>query len=189
MAHTNIQSPESLFFLWLLWVIATTIGGIIFGAWIFGNEDYFSFIFMTGLIIGVAQWLILRHYIPYAGWWILATFLGWFVRIFVPYYETTIGPFGYDVVNNSITFTLLGVAQWLVLRHHTQYAASWIPVSTVSGVVSAAVRLTVTAFLGDVSSLHYVIKNVLFNGISWAASAAVTGVMLAWLLRLKSLLS
>lgn len=115
MDYTKIQSPESLFFLWLLWVIATTIGGIIFGAWIFGDEDYFSSIFMTGLIIGVAQWLILRHYIPYARWWILASFLGWFLRTFVPYYGATIEPFGYNVINNSITFTLLGVAQWLVL--------------------------------------------------------------------------
>ncbi|WP_375515075.1 hypothetical protein [uncultured Nostoc sp.] len=186
MEHTKIQSPEWLFFLWLLWVIATTIGGIIFGAWIFGDEDYFSHIFMTGLIIGVAQWLVLRHYIPDARWWILASFLGLFLRTFVPYYGATIGSFGYNVINNSITFTLLGVAQWLVLRHHTQYAAWWIPVSTVSGVMSAAVSLTVTAFLGNVSSLHYVIKNVLFNGVSWAASAAVIGIMLAWLLRLKS---
>ncbi|MDF5731091.1 MAG: hypothetical protein PUP92_24575 [Rhizonema sp. PD38] len=188
MAHTKTQKSKKFLFFWLLWVLATAIGGIILGAFSSGDEDYFSYIFLPGLIIGVAQWVVLRNYISHASWWIVASFLGWFLGIFAPFHAMTTGYFGYMfvLVDTSLMFTSLGVAQWLILRRHTQSAGWWVPVSTISGTVYAAAFLTITSFLHNVNGLLYVINYALSSGASWAGSAAVTGIMLAWLLRSKS---
>lgn len=33
--------------------------------------------YMGGVVVGTMQWLILRHTLPYAGWWIPASATGW----------------------------------------------------------------------------------------------------------------
>ena len=44
-------------------------------------------VFAAGLLVGTAQWLILRRIVQRAGWWIpvsgLGQILGWFVGAFV----------------------------------------------------------------------------------------------------------
>lgn len=44
------------------------------------TEDYLSsycFVPLLGLVIGIAQYLLLRRYLPGMGWWVAATILGW----------------------------------------------------------------------------------------------------------------
>ena len=61
------------FTLWFLGgVLGTFAGGFV------GEPDITPAMFpIMGLMLGVAQWLLLRVKIPRAGWWILATFLSW----------------------------------------------------------------------------------------------------------------
>jgi hypothetical protein len=32
---------------------------------------------VSGVVLGVAQWLLLRHTIDRAAWWVAATVIGW----------------------------------------------------------------------------------------------------------------
>jgi Na+(H+)/acetate symporter ActP len=34
---------------------------------------------IAGLIVGIAQWLVLRRYVRHAAWWIIANGIGWAV--------------------------------------------------------------------------------------------------------------
>jgi hypothetical protein len=36
-----------------------------------------SVFLLFGLVLGVAQWLVLRRRVPQAGWWIAITIAGW----------------------------------------------------------------------------------------------------------------
>ena len=69
------------------WVLATT-GGWLLGLLIIlipGWLDFWKFevfdldlaFILMGLSIGVGQWLLLRHRLSQAGWWVVATVLGW----------------------------------------------------------------------------------------------------------------
>lgn len=67
-----------------------------------------------GLILGFAQWLVLRRYIPNLIWWILATTIGWILGLLVILFVGAIALFTIAVTQkelDSIT-TFLGVI-WL----------------------------------------------------------------------------
>ncbi len=62
------------------WVITTSLG------WITGYFITFfllpqEFEIFTGMVIGlttgIAQWMILRHELHWAGWWIMFSIIGW----------------------------------------------------------------------------------------------------------------
>src|SRR5919205_949281 len=43
----------------------------------FGMSDALPSFVVSGLVLGVAQWLLLRHIIDRAAWWVAATVIGW----------------------------------------------------------------------------------------------------------------
>lgn len=125
--------------MYLAWLFFTTLGSIL--GWMLGwQSSYqvpgwlstFALAGVMGLVLGAAQWLVLRSHINGAGWWILATGLGWAAGF----------PAGAELANRaglvSILFGLLaglttgaalGLLQWLVLRRHATQAFWWVPVS------------------------------------------------------------
>jgi hypothetical protein len=75
MEHTKARSFRKLMSLWLWWMLVTAAGGTVIGA-LSAPTDFFWYIIMTGLVVGVAQWLVLRRYISHSGWWVLASAIG-----------------------------------------------------------------------------------------------------------------
>lgn len=71
--HNRIYKPWQ-------WIIATTLGWTIGSAIILMlvpvNMDFIAGI-LIGLTTGVSQWVILRHEIHWAGWWIILNVVGW----------------------------------------------------------------------------------------------------------------
>ncbi|MGB3642135.1 MAG: hypothetical protein WBA39_31835 [Rivularia sp. (in: cyanobacteria)] len=173
----------------LIWILATGIGGAFIG-YIAAPTDFFWELIGSGFVVGIAQWIMLRRYINSAIWWIPASGFGWilgiYLRIFtgealnpIVNYLTSVGGlwevFWLNTIHEPINFAVLGFAQWLVLRRQFRYAGWWIFASTLSGV-----------FRGTVGS--YVCRatckfggGTISNGIGWAASAAITGILLLWL--------
>ncbi len=84
---------------------AAVVGGVIFGvggfgtdtAWILGTGVY-------GAVAGILQWLILKPQIPRAGWWVLASTVGWVLGI--PAGEA-VGWNGLGAVYGVVTGTVL----------------------------------------------------------------------------------
>ncbi len=72
-----------------LWIVATAIGmaaGLAFGTGVLGTETVGTSLLIraviTGLTIGLAQWLLLRMHIPANGWWIVVIAVGWVIGWF-----------------------------------------------------------------------------------------------------------
>ncbi len=188
--QTKVQSPRKRLFLWLWWILVTTAGGTIIGA-LSAPTDFFWYIFMTGLVVGAAQWLVLRRYMQHAGWWVVASAFGWFLGINVdimtggvlaPIVEllSSVGGlwkvFWLNVVSDLVIFAVLGVAQWLVLHRHTQHAGWWVLANVIGGAVNGAVGSTVCAAACQVGGA------ALSSSAGWAGNGAVTGIILVWLL-------
>ena len=85
------------------WWVAATIGGWLLGAFLILVPGWLSpknavlsldlaFLIM-GLSIGVGQWLLLRHRLPRAGWWIGANVMGWGILALITI-GNSIGQFG-----------------------------------------------------------------------------------------------
>lgn len=57
---------------------------------------------ITGIILGAAQWVILRRKISHAGWWVLLSGLGLLAgEILVAEAQSVLGPTGIDVSQNA----------------------------------------------------------------------------------------
>ncbi len=175
--------------LWLFWILATGAGGAFIG-YMAPPGDFFWELIMSGFIVGIAQWVVLRRYIKSAIWWIPASGLGWILGIHLmiftgvilnPLFESleSIGGlwqvFWLNITHEPINFAVLGFAQWLVLRRHFRYAYWWIVASALSGAVRGAVGFYVCAVTCKFDG------GTISNGVGWAASATITGILLLWL--------
>ncbi len=131
----------------------------------------------VGISLAIMQWLTLRRHLSQAGWWVLATLVGWFLG--VAFVMTGVGVvigdwLEYGLVGNVITFGIIGLAlgitQWLILRRQVLQAGWWILASLAGWVVLAlAVGKAITnkAELAEVGAIP----------------AVITGFVLVWLLR------
>lgn len=182
--------------LWLWWTLATTIAGAIVGAL---EASYFQFvatIFFTGLLIGAAQWLVLRQYILKAFWWIVVSTLGWtFGLVLVSSYITLFDPlipflvtlgiwrvFGMNLVYEPIVLAIFGAAQFPILTRFVRKAHGWILVSALGGALKGASSSTV-AYILPPGLLPAPFLTALSYGAGWLGYGIVTGICLQWLLR------
>ena len=176
--------------LWLLWLLATGAAGVFIG-WMAVPTDFFWELIASGFVVGIFQWIVLRRYINSAFWWIPLSGFGWILGIYLtiltngilePIVEflTSFGGlwevFWLNVTHEPINFTVFGFAQWLVLRRHFRYAFWWILASTLSGILRGAVGSYVCAVACQIGG------GSIANGAGWAASSAITGIVLVWLI-------
>lgn len=181
---------------WLAWVLASATAGALIGSQAEPTSHLWELV-AFGCAVGVAQWIVLRGYLPDAGWWILASALGWVLGSIVIFttYDTityisdllrsvirlprgTLLPVGIFTVYSAV----LGAAQWLVLRRHTQGAGCWVFASVVGGAVGGAAYAACSAILLRNGVSHWAVYTTVGHGANWAAYGAVTGVALVWLL-------
>ncbi len=182
--------------LWLWWTLATTIAGAIVGALEASGFELVATIFFTGLLIGAAQWLVLRKYIPKAFWWIVISTLGWtFGLVLLSYYGSLFDPlipflvtlgiwrvFGMRLVTQPIVLAIFGAAQFPILRRFVRKAHWWILVSALGGALAGANSSTV-AYILQPGLLPAPFLTALSYGAGWLGYGIVTGICLQWLLR------
>ncbi len=177
-------------YLWLSWIVATGAAGAFIGYMALPG-DFFWELIGSGFVVGIAQWLLLRRYLKSAVWWIPVTGFGWILGIYLMIFiGGVLNPvveflkssgifwevFWLNIVQQPINFASLGFAQWLLLRRYFQYAFWWILASALSGVVRGGVGSYVCAVTCKIG------RGSISNGVGWAASAAITGIVLLWLI-------
>ncbi|HEY9825054.1 MAG TPA: hypothetical protein V6D19_06380 [Stenomitos sp.] len=103
---------------------------------------------ISGALGGVAQWFVLRLWLPSMRGWVLATSIGNAIAFFInnrlisatliPSPAGVMGSFAPSVsvlplfVFGGISGLIFGVAQWIVLRNKLPQAFLWIPLSSIA---------------------------------------------------------
>lgn len=151
---------------WFQWVLVTAVswavgvlGGVLFGA-----------------VVGVAQWLVLRRHIPRAGWWVLASTVGWFVALNVSGALDRVLDWTLWYISGAVGGMAVGAAQWLVLRRRVARAGWWMLPTIAGGCTSwysTLMLFEINVFLGV----------VMVEFVSGALYGAITGSVLVWLLQ------
>lgn len=202
----RIHYPRPRYFaFWLGWTLANGAGGALVGALEEGGFQFFATLVLSGPILGIAQWFVLRHYLRGTGIWILLSTVGWWLGINLGFLLDGIldllvqgllaiaglwEVFWLNTVKEPVTLAVLGAAQWLILRRHFQGTGWWILASAAAGAVKGAGGSTVCAIACQAVALG--IRNgqagamaaaALSSGAGWAGYGAVTGILLVWLLR------
>ncbi len=92
------------------WVLASLGAAAVVGIVVFGvgvvNADvgWLAGVSVFGTVVGVLQWLVLRRRVPRAGWWVLASTVGWVVGMPL---GDIVGPPGLGAAYGAITGTAL----------------------------------------------------------------------------------
>jgi len=106
--------------LWMEWILATTVG------WAIG---FVLSEFVVGVAVGLAQWVVLRKRIERSGWWILVSGVGWAAGRGL---ASLLFPAQNTILIGAMIGAILGLAQWVVLRHRVVQSWWWIVVSALS---------------------------------------------------------
>lgn len=175
----------------LWWALANGLGGAIAGFLEARHFQFLATLVLTGPILGICQWLVLRRYLGKVRWWPIATTLGWLLAMPIRIgardilnpiinYLYTVGGlwevFWLNVVNTPVTLAVLALVQWLVLRPRGLNAGWWVLASAVGGILNGAIGATTCAKV--CSMLAVGVGLGISQGLGWLAYGVVTGVVL-----------
>lgn len=126
----------------------------------------------SGAITGLVQWLILRHRVSRAGWWVPASAIG-LATAFVSIYSTPL--FVIRAMSNHLLFVtawailgaISGVFQWLVLRSQLRRSGWWILTSVLVCIVAGELWTWIPWMVGL---------------LGWVVVGIITGIVLYRLL-------
>jgi hypothetical protein len=121
--HTKETISFDWFF-WFQWIMVTTMGWIL-GTVMIPPVD----LAISGVAIGVLQWVILQPRMGQGRQWLLASAVGWTAG-----WVLTLAaiPTDFGLLAGIVLGVTVGTSQWLVLRHKVHWAGWWILVSTLA---------------------------------------------------------
>ena len=146
--------------LWIRWLAVTAFGWILGGVLLPELAPY-----VGGLVVGSLQWVVLRQRIRQAGWWILASAVGWTLGWAIA--AALVTP-EYGFLTGIVLGAAMGIPQWLILQRQFYRAGWWIVISPLAWTAGLAL-LTGPLLVGDVAG-------------------AVTGITLELLFRFPALM-
>ena len=154
------------------WAVGGVVGGGITGA-------------MVGGIVGITQWVVLRQRLSWAGWWVLASILGYAVGLSLANLvsnavNTATGGDISLALGPAIVGATVGGTQWVLLQRQVASAGWWVPASVV-GVVGGGL-------LGDISRALSLQVGFTFGftigfAIFGAVYGAITGIAMIWIIQ------
>lgn len=164
--------------------------------------------FIEGIVVGTAQWLVLRRPLTRIRWrvWAMATAIGAFVAWTLGMIPSTFIFTNADTggaasapmsdlmvyvlaaVMGFVLGSILGVPQWLVLRRHLPKAGWWVLANALAWMVGMVIVFVGTSVIPPEGiSISVALMLLLFLFAAGAAVGAVHGFVLLWLLRSRSL--
>ena len=177
---------------WLAWTLATTLGmliGYLPLAFLVGSLDLgvarVIVPIITGILLGLAQWLVLRPYVSNSYNWIFNHAVGWVVGF-------TLGLFVVQLLSKTplgmlVGFMLFGVIvalfQYPVLRREIPHLSTWILANVIGWTLGAYLsQLAAGVFFQN--SVPTTFTSVLVTvGITGLVAGAITGLALIWIVR------
>ncbi len=138
-----------------------------------------------GLGLGFPQWLVLRRYLRNAGWWLVATGLGFALGGILLGFGTTPELARRGLSSESVGVVLgasASVLQWLVLRPQVEGAGLWIPANTAAFGLGWWVNWSIDFGLAY-ESLLSIIVGLLVLVIPYLV---ISGLAMTWLLRKRA---
>jgi hypothetical protein len=178
--------------LWLAWTFATALGmliGYLPLALLVGSLDLgFARVIVpiiSGIFLGLAQWLVLRPYISKSYDWILNHAVGWVVGYTLGLYvvqllsKTSLG-----MLVGFISFgVIVALFQYPALRREIPHLATWI-LANVAGWTLGAYLSLLAAGVFFQNQVPTTFTSVLVTvGITGLVAGAITGLALIWIVR------
>ena len=173
----------------LQWMLASILGFAV-GAALGNAVTDLIFTALFGAVGGFMQWLVLRRQIAGAGWWVLASTLGFAVAPMAAIAGVMAlsqvmrldgNPLAAPILLGVLFGLLSAIMPWLVLRRQLARAGWWVPAHLLGSLVGGA--LGIVTFHAVSAIGYYQLCWAGAGAMFGAGLGAVTGITLVWLLR------
>jgi hypothetical protein len=133
---------------------------------------------VSGLILGLVQWLVLRSHLSLSIWWVVSTSIGMSIGLAVSTLVLGSETGGNELLwRAAITGLCIGAAQWLILRNIFPQSAIWI--------VVLAIAWTAGWFVTRSAGVDLSFKWSVFGASGALTFQFITGLALYFLFRLS----
>lgn len=194
--ETKVKRNE--FGLWFAWTLATALGmlvGYLPLAFLVGSLDLgiarVIVPLLSGILLGLTQWLVLRPYVSKSYDWILNHAVGWVVGFSIGLFVVQLlskTPLGMLV--GFISFgVIVAIFQYPALRREIPHLATWILANVIGWTLGAYLSILALGVF-----FRYVIPTTLTSvlvtvGITGLVAGAITALALIWIVRQPDRLS
>jgi len=178
--------------LWLAWTLATALGmliGYLPLALLVNSLDLglarVIVPIITGLVLGLAQWLVLRPYVTQSYDWILNHAAGWVVGfalglLVVQWLSKT--PLG--MLLGFVSFgVIVALFQYPALRREIPHLTTWILANVIGWTLGAYLSQLAAAVLFQNAPPSTLISVLVSVGITGLVAGAITALALIWIVR------
>jgi hypothetical protein len=178
--------------IWLAWTLATTLGmliGYLPLALMVGSLDLsvarVIVPIISGILLGLAQWLVLRPYISKSYDWILNHAVGWVAGF-------TLGLFIVQLLSKTplgmlvgfISFGLIvALFQYPSLRREIPHLTTWILANVIGWTLGAYLSLLAAGVFFQNKVPTTFTSVLVIVGITGLVAGAITGLALIWIVR------
>lgn len=180
MGETTPQINERRFFAeWMLTFLSFPLGGIMALGFVGPMEDVVSAASsgaVAGVVVGLAQLIILRRHVGMTAGWLVSTVTGLTLGNTVGVLLSGGGTQMRDLlIVGAAAGLTVGIVQWAMLREYLQQAILWAPAVTLAWPLGWLVTLSI----GTNVQLGYAV----FESFGGLAFAALTGAALVFMAR------
>ena len=178
--------------LWLAWTLATALGmliGYLPLALLINSLDLglarVSVPIVTGVLLGLAQWLVLRPYIVHSHDWIVNHAAGWVVGFSIGLFIVQLlskTPLG--MLLGYIAFgTIVAIFQYPTLRREIPHLSTWIIANVMGWTLGAYLSQLAAGVLFHNAAPANDISAFVGVGITGLVAGGITAVALIWIVR------
>lgn len=189
----------------LVGFIAPTLAGVIITQVVVGMDSPFAPLLtmivlvmagsLEGAALGYAQWRVLRGALPALRWqaWTGATALAGVVAwILGMLPNTVIDALGMGAEALAVAWAMaapgvllsIGVAQWLVLRHHVRHVALWVPANALGWGLGVSATVLGASLVNETMALWAAVTIGVASGVTMGLIVGcITGLALVRMLR------
>jgi hypothetical protein len=195
--------------LWERWILATTIAEILglaiaaFVGMTISRIGYIQGTFtlvgtLEGIILGFAQWLVVRRYIHHSTRWIIATVIGglfaWFTGLTISVLMALIYAGVSDATRTLAFFkglfllgaalgTILGFCQWLVIKNQIRKSVLWIVANALAWALALFIAYLGAGMVEESFSLRSALLTAVTGTAMGAVIGGITGTVLVYLIK------
>ena len=178
-----------LFVVW--WAIANGIGGGLVNYLEANGFEFMATLVLTGPIVGVCQWLVLRRYLQRVRWWAVVSAIAWVLAVQVsilgsgfltPIIDGLYRQFGLwevfwvNLVNGFVWLGIFGTVQWFLLARQGWNPLPWLAATFLGGMVWGGTGAALcNAICGAIAGGF---GSTLVGVAAWGVYGIITGLVL-----------
>jgi hypothetical protein len=180
------------------WIVANGIGGAL-GGLLEARLEFLGTLVLVGSMVGLGQWLFLRHTLPRPALWAWAMAIGWLLgnllRVNIGGFITPLAQeltlqgwfwevFWLNFLQMPVTLAVIGLLQGFLLTPRRRAVPSWMLINAIGGAVLGGIGATFCLHFCDLvtATAGMMITGLLLGALSWIGYAVVTGPVLLYLL-------